>query len=183
MTYKSAIALVLALAISGAALLSHPAPATKAADSEAFGFSYLPMVAREPTPTCLDTPHFPAEDRARELAVLDGLNNERASRGLPALLEQDEVTQAARRHSRDMAENDFTSHTGSDGSNAGQRLEEACYEWWTWGEIIAWGYGSSSNVIDAWMNSDLHRDIILSEDFVHFGAGYAFDDKSQWRHY
>lgn len=183
MTSISGVALGLALAISGAVLLFHVAPASPVAERATSELLYLPMVARQPTPACLDTPHFPADDRARELAVLEALNDERTEQGLSELAEDDRVTQAARRHSRDMADNDFTSHTGSDGSDAGQRLEEACYEWWSWGEIIAWGYSDASSVVAAWMDSDSHREIIVSSSYGHFGAGYAFKSDSTWGHY
>ena len=103
---------------------------------------------------------------------------------IPALSLVPELTQAARRHSRDMADNNFTSHTGSDGSNGGQRMEEAGYDWTAWGEIIGWGFGAdTSSMVNWWMNSPPHRSIILSSSFEDFGVGYARNSTSDWGHY
>lgn len=57
----------------------------------------------------------------------------------------------------------------------GQRLEDACYKWWAYGEIIARGYETPSEVIAGWMKSSAHKNIILSEMFAEFGAGYAYN--------
>ncbi len=48
----------------------------------------------------------------------------------PALIE------AARRHSKDLKDNHFQDHTGSDGSTGGDRLTEAGYDWWSYGENV-----------------------------------------------
>jgi len=83
-----------------------------------------------------------------------------------------------------MADNGFTGHTGSDGSYGGQRMEEARYDWTTWGEIIGWGFGGdTSSMVNWWMDSPVHRSIILSSSFEDFGAGYARDPTSDWGHY
>ncbi|MBL7110645.1 MAG: hypothetical protein ISS19_01740 [Bacteroidales bacterium] len=47
---------------------------------------------------------------------------------------------AAQDHSDDMDENNNLSHTGSDGSSAGDRLDSIGYKWSTCGENIAVGY-------------------------------------------
>ncbi len=74
-----------------------------------------------------------------------------------------------------MADNNFFSHTGSDGSGVGQRLEDACYKWRAYGEIIARGYETPSEAIAGWMKSSAHMNIILSEMFTEFGAEYAYN--------
>jgi uncharacterized protein YkwD len=150
-------------------------------------FAYLPFVAWQPTPTPSPTPTstpIPPDDSANEEAIINGLNQQRNSNGLPSLAMVSELTQAARRHSRDMADHNFTDHTGSDGSDGGQRMEEAGYDWIGWGEIIGWGFGGdTTRMIDWWMNSPPHKAIILSNNFTDFGAGYAYNANSQWRHY
>ncbi len=83
-----------------------------------------------------------------------------------------------------MADNNFTSHTGSDGSNGGQRMSEACYDWSNWAEIIGWGFGGDTTaMIDWWMNSPTHHDIILAAKYADFGAGYAYNAGSDYQHY
>jgi uncharacterized protein YkwD len=153
---------------------------------------YLPLVSKSipPTPTPTSTPpgcglpFIPPDDLANEQAILDGLNTQRTINGLAELAVADELTQAARRHSRDMADQNFTGHTGSDGTNGGQRMKEACYNWSTWAEIIGWGFGGNTTaMIDWWMNSQVHHDIILSTKFDDFGTGYAYNTNSDYQDY
>jgi uncharacterized protein YkwD len=67
-------------------------------------------------------------------------NQQRAIYGLPPLAANAALATAAQAHSNDMANNNFFSHTGSDGSNPGQRISRAGYSWYTYGENIAAGY-------------------------------------------
>ena len=150
-------------------------------------YAYLPFVAKQPLPTVTPTPTatpIPPDDTANEQSIANLINQQRNSNGLSSLVLVAELTQAARRHSRDMADNNFTSHTGSDGSNAGQRIKEAGYNWTTYGEIIGWGFGGNTgSMVNWWMNSPPHRSIILSTAVVDFGAGYARNSGSDWGHY
>jgi uncharacterized protein YkwD len=144
----------------------------------------LPFVARygTPVPPGAPTP-IPPDDLAREQEVADLINQHRRANGLPAVTLVSELTQAARRHSRDMADNDFFSHTGSDGSNAGQRMREAGYDWAAWGEIIAAGYRDAASAVNAWLNSPGHRAIMLSSSYEDFGVGYAVNSSSYYGRY
>jgi len=150
-------------------------------------YVYLPFVAKQPIPTATPTPTatpIPPDDIANEQSIANLLNQQRNSNVLPSLTLISELTQAARRHSRDMADHNFTSHTGSDGSAGGQRMQEAGYSWTTWGEIIGWGFGGDTgSMVNWWMNSPPHRSIILSSSFTDFGVGYARNPNSDWRHY
>jgi uncharacterized protein YkwD len=142
-------------------------------------YVHLPFLANVQAPSLI-----PPDDPANETSVATQLNQKRREVGLAEVTLLLELTQASRRHSRDMADNDFTSHTGSDGSDPGQRMADAGYDWVAWGEIIAWGYGGDpSRVVDAWMSSPPHKAIILSATFQDFGVGYVRDATSRWGHY
>ncbi len=54
----------------------------------------------------------------------------------PPLAMNLKLIQAARRHSADMRDNRFQDHFGTDGSDPGQRLTEAGYEWRGYGENV-----------------------------------------------
>ncbi len=127
-----------------------------------------------------DTPLPPrplteAEIRDFAAQVITLANQERAVYGLPPLVANAALTTAAVRHSQDMATNDFFSHTGSDGSNPGQRITQAGYVWYTYGENIAAGYSSPSSVVAGWMGSAGHRANILNHCFQDIGVGYVYD--------
>lgn len=62
-----------------------------------------------------------------EHTVLDLVNQDRARLGLGLLTADDRLHDAARAHSRDMADSNFVGHAGSDGSNAGSRAAAAGY--------------------------------------------------------
>jgi uncharacterized protein YkwD len=112
-----------------------------------------------------------------ESQVITLINQERTDRGLPALTLNSSLRQAARRHSEDMACNDFFSHTGSDGSTFISRIQDAGYSYSWAAENIA---GSSSGsfsaqaVVSMWMNSSGHKKNILSANAVHIGVGFRY---------
>ncbi len=68
------------------------------------------------------------------LDVLAKVNQVRADAGLGALTLNDALNAAAQRQINDMTTNDFLGHTGSDGSNPGQRISDAGYSWRAAGE-------------------------------------------------
>ena len=72
---------------------------------------------------------------------------------------------AATRHSTDMAQNNFSSHTGSDGSSAGTRVTAAGYAWRGYGENIAAGQADITAVMNAWLGSAGHCDNIMNSGF------------------
>lgn len=97
----------------------------------------------------------------------------RQTNNLPPLNEVDEIVRAVLGHSQDMAARESVSHTGSDGSDPGERMKRANYDWEIHGEIVAFGFETAEALVDAWMNSPTHRDVILTRGFDDFGAGLA----------
>lgn len=93
------------------------------------------------------------------------------------------LTTASLAHSRDMATNDFFSHTGSSGSSAGQRIGAAGYAWRTYGENIAAGYGTVQAVIDGWMSSDGHCANIMNAGFRDIGVACVPGGTSRYPSY
>ncbi|WP_218783085.1 CAP domain-containing protein, partial [Streptomyces sp. BR123] len=113
----------------------------------------------------------PASGAVAEVLAL--VNQERAAVGCPALTLNAKLTAAAQSHSQDMAAHADMSHTGSDGSDPGQRITRAGYTWSTYGENVAYGYSSPAAVMEGWMNSPGHKRNILDCSFKEIGIGYA----------
>ena len=95
-----------------------------------------------------------ADFRALALARINSYRAAGASCGaqgnfpaVPALAWNDALAQASLVHSDDMVALNFFSHTGSNGSSAGQRATAAGYVWSTWGENIAAGQASVDSVM------------------------------------
>jgi uncharacterized protein YkwD len=124
----------------------------------------------------------PTDSEAEVIALL---NTERAAQGIAPLVENGLLTNAARRHSNDMAQNmgQNISHDGTDGSTYDQRITEAGYNWTTCGENIAAGYGSAAATVAGWMGSPGHRANILNPAFREIGAGYVYDAASYYGDY
>lgn len=78
----------------------------------------------------------------------------------------------ARLHSQDMSDNDWFSHSSSDGTGFGTRVEPY-YPTPMVGENIAQGYPTPySAVVEGWMcSTEGHRGAIMSPDFQDLGVG------------
>jgi len=85
----------------------------------------------------------------------------------------DSLALAAYLHSLDMETNQFFSHTGSDGSDPGDRIIREGYDWWTYGENIAVNYPTVSAVMQGWLASEGHCRNIMNPAFEEIGAAYA----------
>lgn len=81
----------------------------------------------------------------------------------------DKLEQSAISHSQDMNTNNFFSHTGSDGSSAGDRIKKMGYNWQTYGENIAMGQTTEQEVINGWLNSPGHCKNIMNGNFKEMG--------------
>jgi uncharacterized protein YkwD len=168
---SAAAALVALLAACGGGG-ADPEPAAAAAPAPAASGPGGGGAVASATGTC-GLPNFTA-------AVLARVNQFRAagascgSRGAyapaPGLAWHLALTQAADSHSRDMVANNFFSHTGADGSSAGQRITAAGYSWSSYGENIAAGQASINAVVDGWMASDGHCANIMNAPLTDIGV-------------
>ncbi|TBL31668.1 CAP domain-containing protein [Verrucosispora sp. SN26_14.1] len=131
---------------------------------------------RASTPSA--TPSSGTTSQAAEVVRL--VNVERAKEGCGALSIDDKLMTAAQRHSQDQADTQNMSHTGSDGSNPGTRLDRVDYTWRTYGENVAWNQRTPAAVMDAWMNSEGHRANILNCAFTEIGVGVASSNGPYW---
>jgi len=118
-----------------------------------------------------------------ESQIINLINGERTSRGLSPLSSSGLLTNSGLGHSRDMACNNFVSHTSPSAGDFITRINAAGYYGSSYGENISAGYGSASAVVSGWMNSSAHRDIILNPSFVHIGVGHANLVGSQYTNY
>lgn len=106
--------------------------------------------------------------------VLELTNAERTKAGFKTLKLNSKLVNAAQNHSENMAEDDFFSHTGEDGSSVSDRVQDAGYQYSRVGENIAAGQKTAEQVVQGWMNSPGHRANILNPNFTEIGIGYEF---------
>lgn len=98
-------------------------------------------------------------------------NNARTAAGLAPLTIDSRMTTAAEAHSIEQAQRKKMTHTGRNGSNAGQRLTVLGYSWSTWAENVAAGQSDCASVVAAWLASPGHRANILNPALVNIGMG------------
>jgi len=80
------------------------------------------------------------------------------------------LEEAARAHSEDMAEQEYFSHTGPEGVQTGERVNDRGYSWSAVGENIAGGQKSVDDVVDGWLSSPGHCANIMKAEFTEMGG-------------
>ena len=114
-----------------------------------------------------------------EQQLFDLTNAARVRHGRSILRWDDANSETARKHSVDMAINDYFSHENLQGMSPFDRMKEDDIKFRRAGENLAYGQSSSIFAHEGLMNSKGHRDNILIKDYSHLGIGVAFNEKSQ----
>ncbi|WHY64136.1 CAP-associated domain-containing protein [Cytobacillus firmus] len=114
-----------------------------------------------------------------EWQLFDITNAERVNHGVPVLEWDDTVKETARKHSSDMAENNYFDHTNLQGLSPFDRMQADEVSFMLAGENLASGQFSSIFAHEGLMNSLGHRKNILRRDYEFLGVGVAFNSKSQ----
>lgn len=133
---------------------------------------------------------WPAEWTAAELEVIELVNQERAAgancggRRFPPAgpVELDvQLREAARAHSKDMADQRYFSHDSQDGRDFMDRILATGYSGQgPWGENIAAGQTSAQEVVDGWMDSPGHCENIMTAEFGVLGVGLYQSQSSEY---
>jgi uncharacterized protein YkwD len=120
----------------------------------------------------------PTDDAEAKLVQL--LNADRTSRGLPGITVDQRLMSIARARSVDMATQHYFSHTAPDGSQVFSKVTAAGVPSRRTGEIIAYNYTTDfmTSAVEAnrqWLASPGHYDIITTAQYTHVGVGLAPD--------
>jgi hypothetical protein len=125
-----------------------------------------------------------------EIALVNQINEYRASLGLQRLMVSDLASDAARKHSSDMGTYGFFGHTTQVsawfpvGADAHVRLAMCGYSFQVaWGENIAGGYSKGSGVFTAWKNSGDHNRIMTDPAYKVVGVGSVYVSGSPYGWY
>ena len=114
-----------------------------------------------------------------EQQLLSLVNKQRDRNGLAALRLNTKLVDSARAHSADMGEQKYFSHDSPNGETWSSRIVRygytpEGYSVWKAGENIYYGgglYSSPVAVMQAWMKSAAHRQVILTKTFRDIGVG------------
>lgn len=107
------------------------------------------------------------QEESKAIALL---NQDRQKNGLAPLIADSRLTQVARKHGKDMIDQNYFDHVNLQGQSPFDRLTANGISYRSAGENIA----TNTNVTameDAWMHSPKHRDNILNTKFTHVGIG------------
>jgi uncharacterized protein YkwD len=96
-------------------------------------------------------------------------NKERENNGLPPLVLDQKLAQAAGLKAKDMFAKNYWAHQAPDGKMPWYFIKQENYNYAYAGENLARGFDNSDEVVNAWMHSPDHRDNILSQDYRDIG--------------
>ncbi|WP_316367715.1 CAP domain-containing protein [Candidatus Thiodiazotropha sp. CDECU1] len=121
----------------------------------------------------------------RETAVFDLVNQQRTLNNLPPLVQNDQLHDSARGHSRSMATNDFFSHTTLEGSNGVtfvDRLRDVGHVDWTYGgENIAGGHGRTFTPLEQMQPVDAAHSVMYGTvDIADLNSFFFTDPQDSW---
>lgn len=105
--------------------------------------------------------------------IVTETNDERALRERAPLRRSEVLDRAATMKAEHMAANGYFAHFSPDGTSPWHWFDEAGYEFVHAGENLAVYFTDSSEIVDAWMDSPLHRANILDQNYREIGIGVA----------
>ncbi|MCK1982714.1 MULTISPECIES: CAP domain-containing protein [Peribacillus] len=114
-----------------------------------------------------------SELSAFEQEVVKLTNAEREKQGLAALKIDTELSKVARIKSQDMKDKNYFDHNSPTYGSPFDMMKQFGISYKTAGENIAQGQQTPEEVVQAWMNSQGHRENIMNSSFTHIGVGYV----------
>lgn len=112
-----------------------------------------------------------------EQAIFNKVNEERSKAGVATLTYNTTMEKYARIKSQDMGDNNYFNHTDLNGNYITTKMESDGVKYNNWGENIAYISGITdptelaNQFMTNWMNSQGHRENILSTNFSSMGVG------------
>lgn len=105
--------------------------------------------------------------------LLSATNSARGSQGVSSLGVNSKLNNAAQAKANDMVSRNYWSHNTPEGNPPWVFITNAGYSYSRAGENLAYGFATSSDTIDGWMNSPAHRENILNGGYTEVGFGIA----------
>ena len=133
-----------------------------------------PTTTPAPTATAAPTTPVTGSMSADEQKMINLVNQDRANNGLKPVTFDATLRVPALKHSQDMSQNNFFSHTSPTYGTFSERLKASGVKYSTAGENIAM-YGSVEAAEVAFMNSEGHRANILNANYTRIGIGIVYN--------
>ena len=126
-----------------------------------------PPPAPAPTPV-VNTPTPSTTNEAEQMLAL--VNEFRKESGVAPVVLNTALNTAAFKHSKDMNDNGYFSHTGQNGSSFGERVKNEKYSGFAFGENIAISE-TAKQTFNLWKESPGHKRNILNPNVNEMGIG------------
>jgi len=126
------------------------------------------------------------ENKTFETTLLQQINTERRSQGLPLLSPDSKLFEAAEKHSFDMGCNHFFSHVNPEGQLIYDRIKAQGYIYSTVAEVIFAGSGNMNapqEALKAWLNNAGYKAHLLDPAFTQVGIGAVHSQGSPYEGY
>lgn len=127
-------------------------------------------------------PILPPEPLNLSIATAD-LNAYRAQYGLSPVTLNSDLIEASKIHAKDLAVHGIASHSGTDGSTHGDRVQREGYYFSIAAENVATGQKSWDKVFKAWQDSPGHNENLLQPDVTDFGIALVFEPTTTYATY
>lgn len=101
--------------------------------------------------------------------LLENTNQQRVNSGLAPLSLNTQLSQAAQDKALDMFKDNYWAHFGPNGKSPWNFIQTQGYRYSYAGENLAKDFNDSSGVVNAWMNSNSHKDNILKPEYKDIG--------------
>lgn len=102
--------------------------------------------------------------------VVTQINDERAEEGLPPLVVNRQLSQAALAKGQDMMQDQYWSHFAPDGKEPWDFINESGYAYLAAGENLARDFSNTYDMVVAWMDSPTHRANIVNPKYKETGV-------------
>ena len=102
--------------------------------------------------------------------IVELTNEERVDKNLNSLVHSEVLDETARRKAEHMRDNEYFAHDSPDGVEPWHWFDEVGYDYVHAGENLAIYFDESDEVVEAWMESPLHRDNVLKNEYKEIGV-------------
>lgn len=113
----------------------------------------------------------PASAYSAHPGMVQEINRVRVDAKLSSVRENQALTLSATAKACDMRDRGYWAHTAPDGKTGWNFIINSGYSYRYAGENLAKNYKTDREVVDAWMNSSTHKDILLKGVYRDVGIG------------
>ncbi len=124
---------------------------------------------QSPTQAQTSASNFSQNSPIHPNKIIAIINYRRLQLGLPALIPNSKLTQAAKQKAADMWLNKYFAHTSPSGKKFSFWIKEQNYYYRRAGENLAASFFSADKVVAAWMQSPTHRNNLLNPYYQEAG--------------